>query len=104
MAQASHNEHLAKLASQVAQVPTEPGCYLWKNASGDVLYVGKAKNLARVCVSMCSYPMSGRWCRVLWLLQTHLIMWLWVQNMKHLYWNAILLRNIVRHLTVRSQG
>ena len=45
MAQASHNEHLAKLASQVAQVPTEPGCYLWKNASGDVLYVGKAKNL-----------------------------------------------------------
>lgn len=45
MAQASHNEHLAKLATQVAQVPTEPGCYLWKNASGDVLYVGKAKNL-----------------------------------------------------------
>lgn len=45
MAQAHQNEHLAKLAAQVAQVPTEPGCYLWKNAAGDVLYVGKAKNL-----------------------------------------------------------
>ena len=33
------------LAEQVAQVPTDPGCYLWKDASGEVIYVGKAKNL-----------------------------------------------------------
>lgn len=33
------------IAQQVARVPTEPGCYLWKDASGRVLYVGKAKNL-----------------------------------------------------------
>ncbi len=33
------------LAEQVSRVPTEPGCYLWKNEAGDVLYVGKAKNL-----------------------------------------------------------
>ncbi len=33
------------LAEQVAQVPTDPGCYLWKDASGEVVYVGKAKNL-----------------------------------------------------------
>lgn len=33
------------LAEQVAQVPTDPGCYLWKDAAGNVLYVGKAKNL-----------------------------------------------------------
>ncbi len=33
------------LAEQVAQVPTQPGCYLWKDASGEVIYVGKAKNL-----------------------------------------------------------
>ena len=33
------------LAEQVAQVPTEPGCYLWKDAQGTVIYVGKAKNL-----------------------------------------------------------
>ena len=33
------------LAEQVAKVPTEPGCYLWKDARGTVVYVGKAKNL-----------------------------------------------------------
>ncbi len=33
------------LAEQVAKVPTEPGCYLWKDAQGTVVYVGKAKNL-----------------------------------------------------------
>ena len=37
--------HLARLAKEVAQVPTEPGCYLWKDASGTVVYVGKAKSL-----------------------------------------------------------
>ena len=36
--------HLS-LAEQVARVPTEPGCYLWKDSSGEVIYVGKAKNL-----------------------------------------------------------
>ena len=33
------------LVDQVAKVPTDPGCYLWKDAAGDVIYVGKAKNL-----------------------------------------------------------
>lgn len=33
------------LVEQVASVPTDPGCYLWKDAAGNVLYVGKAKNL-----------------------------------------------------------
>lgn len=33
------------LAEQVARVPTDPGCYLWKDAAGEVIYVGKAKNL-----------------------------------------------------------
>ncbi len=33
------------VARQVDSVPTQPGCYLWKNASGEVIYVGKAKNL-----------------------------------------------------------
>ena len=33
------------LAEQVAQVPTDPGCYLWRDAEGTVVYVGKAKNL-----------------------------------------------------------
>ncbi|NJE80215.1 excinuclease ABC subunit UvrC [Olsenella sp. SW781] len=33
------------LAEQVARVPTDPGCYLWKDGKGEVVYVGKAKNL-----------------------------------------------------------
>ena len=33
------------LLELVNQVPREPGCYLWKDAAGKVLYVGKAKNL-----------------------------------------------------------
>ena len=37
--------HLAALAAEVAQVPQSPGCYLWKDAAGEVIYVGKAKNL-----------------------------------------------------------
>ncbi len=38
-------EGLASIAEQVSRVPTEPGCYLWKDAAGGVIYVGKAKNL-----------------------------------------------------------
>ena len=29
----------------MSHVPTDPGCYLWKDATGEVIYVGKAKNL-----------------------------------------------------------
>lgn len=36
---------LPSLAEQVARVPTDPGCYLWRDAAGEVIYVGKAKNL-----------------------------------------------------------
>ena len=36
---------LASIAEQVEKVPTRPGCYLWKDAHGEVIYVGKAKNL-----------------------------------------------------------
>ena len=37
--------HAPTIAEQVAAAPTDPGCYLWKDAAGNVLYVGKAKNL-----------------------------------------------------------
>ena len=33
------------LVDQVARVPTDPGCYLWKDGADEVIYVGKAKNL-----------------------------------------------------------
>ena len=39
------DEGLASIAEQVSRVPTEPGCYLWKDAADKVIYVGKAKNL-----------------------------------------------------------
>ena len=39
------DEGLASIAEQVSRVPTEPGCYLWKDGKGEVIYVGKAKNL-----------------------------------------------------------
>lgn len=38
-------EKLQRIKDQLASVPTEPGCYLWKNAQGEVIYVGKAKQL-----------------------------------------------------------
>jgi len=46
------------LQSKIRTIPTEPGVYLYENAEGDVIYVGKAKNL-RSRVS--SYFHEGRW-------------------------------------------
>jgi excinuclease ABC subunit C len=33
------------LIEKIRTIPTAPGCYLYKNAEGEVIYVGKAKNL-----------------------------------------------------------
>lgn len=38
-------EKLQSIKQELALVPTEPGVYLWKNAKGEVIYVGKAKQL-----------------------------------------------------------
>jgi len=46
------------LLEKIRSIPTEPGVYLYKNAEGEVIYVGKAKNL-RSRVS--SYFHEGRW-------------------------------------------
>jgi len=46
------------LPAKIRTIPTEPGVYLYKNAEGEVIYVGKAKNL-RSRVS--SYFHEGRW-------------------------------------------
>src|SRR5512143_3472705 len=45
------------LQAKIRTIPTEPGVYLYKNAEGEVIYVGKAKNL-RSRVS--SYFHEGR--------------------------------------------
>ena len=34
-----------RLSRQLAALPDKPGVYLWKNAGGEVVYVGKAKSL-----------------------------------------------------------
>jgi len=45
----SREERRARIAERVATLPTEPGCYLMKDAGGRVFYIGKAANLrARV--------------------------------------------------------
>ncbi len=39
------SERLPGIREQLRSVPEKPGCYLWKDASGAILYVGKAVNL-----------------------------------------------------------
>jgi len=46
------------LLAKIRTIPTSAGVYLYKNAEGDIIYVGKAKNL-RSRVS--SYFHEGRW-------------------------------------------
>ncbi|MCL2882021.1 MAG: excinuclease ABC subunit UvrC [Coriobacteriia bacterium] len=38
---------LADISVQLKSVPLSPGVYLWKDAAGEILYVGKAKELRR---------------------------------------------------------
>src|SRR6266567_2275732 len=46
------------LQAKIRTIPTEPGVYLYKNAEGDAIYVGKAKNLRS---RVASYFHEGRW-------------------------------------------
>jgi len=46
------------LLQKIRTIPTEPGVYLYKNAAGEVIYVGKAKNLRS---RVGSYFHEGRW-------------------------------------------
>jgi excinuclease ABC subunit C len=46
------------LLQKIRSIPTEPGVYLYKNADGEVIYVGKAKNLRS---RVASYFHEGRW-------------------------------------------
>ena len=46
------------LLAKIRTIPTEPGVYLYKNAEGEVIYVGKARNLRS---RVASYFHEGRW-------------------------------------------
>ena len=46
------------LAQKIRSLPTSPGVYLYKNIEGEVIYVGKAKNLRS---RVASYFHEGRW-------------------------------------------
>jgi excinuclease ABC subunit C len=46
------------LLAKIRTIPTEPGVYLYKNAEGEVIYVGKAKNLR---TRVASYFHESRW-------------------------------------------
>jgi excinuclease ABC subunit C len=46
------------LLQKIRTFPTDPGVYLYKNAAGEVIYVGKAKNLRS---RVASYFHEGRW-------------------------------------------
>jgi excinuclease ABC subunit C len=46
------------LHAKIRTIPAEPGVYLYKNAEGEVIYVGKARNLRS---RVASYFHEGRW-------------------------------------------
>jgi excinuclease ABC subunit C len=46
------------LSQKIRTLPTSPGVYLYKNAEGEVIYIGKAKNLRS---RVGSYFHEGRW-------------------------------------------
>src|SRR3954466_9261081 len=49
------------LKEQIARLPEQPGVYLWRNAAGDTIYVGKARALRdRVRSYLGAYGMSPR--------------------------------------------
>ncbi len=45
LAEETQAEKLARIKRELGEVPTLPGVYLWKDAAGEVIYIGKAKQL-----------------------------------------------------------
>ena len=49
------------LKDQLARLPEQPGVYLWVNATGETIYVGKARSLRdRVRSYLGAYGLSPR--------------------------------------------
>lgn len=41
----TQSEKIERIKKELNEVPTSPGVYLWKNADGEIIYIGKAKQL-----------------------------------------------------------
>ena len=52
----AEKERITRLKEQVAALPTTPGVYQFFNSSGEIIYVGKAKNLRRRVSSSAIQP------------------------------------------------
>ncbi len=48
----SYSYFMSRLSQKLANLPPNPGCYLFKNKPGKIIYIGKAKNLKK---RICSY-------------------------------------------------
>ena len=49
------------LKEQIVRLPEQPGVYLWSNAAGDAIYIGKARSLRdRVRSSLGAWGLSPR--------------------------------------------
>src|ERR687898_1386858 len=49
------------LKEQIARLPEQPGVYVWANAAGEAIYVGKARSLRdRVRSYLAAYGLSPR--------------------------------------------
>ena len=55
--QAPENPHFPLLRKRVGVAPSDPGIYRWKNDKGDIVYVGKAKNLRK---RLSQYVAAGK--------------------------------------------
>ena len=54
---ADHEQHTLSVKEQVALLPSTPGVYQFLNRAGEIIYVGKAKNLKK---RVSSYFMESR--------------------------------------------
>ena len=51
-----------KLETKIPMLPDSPGCYLMKDAAGEIIYVGKAVNLKTGCAPTSgTRPTPPRW-------------------------------------------
>ena len=55
-AEAAHQHRAGRLAEQRRGLPDQPGVYLFRDARGRVIYVGKAKSIRKRVASHFSNP------------------------------------------------